>query len=222
MNNLTRENQTYRDRLQRAKSWLSRTQAITGMRGSDIDENAQFIFLWIAMSALYSREKSDSPSDPQDFTDFLIRLCKLDHQHELRTILFSHKSKADKLLVDRFLCDAYWKEGTSSRVRELLNRDNRKAQVAWNRGDLISYLQPLFRRLRLLRNQIFHGCSTDRRSLNRDSLLPAVDILQALVSAMIHIFEQFGQHERWPSVPYPRAGSPLNPDSERKQLGGVI
>lgn len=213
MNNLTRENQPYRDRLQRAKSWLSRAHAIAAMPDPDIDRNAQFIFLWIAMSALYSREKSDSPSDPQDSTDFLMRLCKIDHQHKLRMALFAHKSKADKLLVDRFLCEAYWKEGTSPRVRELLDRDKRKAQLAWSRGDLISYLQLLFRRLRLLRNQIFHGCSTDRRSLNRNSLLPAVEILHALVSAVVLVFEQSGQRENWPPVAYPRSGSPLNPDS---------
>lgn len=212
MQNLTRENQSYRDRLQRAKSWLKKTQTIEEIQEGDVDCNALFVFLWIALSALYSREKSDSLSDHKDFTDFLVRLYKLDHQCKLRTTLMAAKAKADVLLRDKFLCDLNWKERTSPRVLELLAKDNHRAQVAWTNGDLVLYLQLLFRRLRLLRNQIFHGCSTDRRSLNRNSLMPAVGILQALIPALVLIFEQCGQREGWPSVAYPRAGSPLNPD----------
>lgn len=212
MQNLTRENQSYKDRLQRAKSWLQKANTISEIQGQEVDYNALFIFLWIALSALYSREKSDSPSDPNDFTDFLVRLYKLDHQRRLRTTLLSVKAKADTLLCDKFLCDVYWNEGTSPRVRELLVKDNRRAKAAWTKGDLVPYLQLLFRRLRLLRNQIFHGCSTDHRSLNRNSIVPAVGLLQALIPTLVLIFEQCGQHEKWPSVAYPRRGSPLNPD----------
>lgn len=214
MQKLTRESQSYRDRLQRAKSWLQKAQTLSANQEEHVDHNALLVFLWIALSALYSREKSVSESDPGDFSNFIVHLCKLDHQRRLRTALSTVKPAADRLLRDKFLCDLYWIEGTSSRVLELLDKDARTAQLAWTKGDQALYLQLLFRRLRVLRNQIFHGCSTDRRSLNRNSLIPAVAVLRAVIPGLILVFEQCGQNEKWPLVAYPRDGSPLNPDSQ--------
>jgi len=216
MQKLTRENQPFRDRLQRAQSWLERVRAIVDDPEGWQDHDAQFVFYWIALNALYSQNKEDYRSDSKDLNAFIVRICNLDRHDEIRTAILSVKKKADDLLRDKFLCEMYWEEGTTSRVEKVLKMDYQTAQEAWDKGHLETYLRFLFRRIRMLRNQIFHGCSTDRRSLNRTSLMPAVAILQILVPVLAHVFENNGEKESWPPVAYPRNKSPLNPDSYRK------
>jgi hypothetical protein len=69
---------------------------------------------------------------------------------------------------------------------------------------------PLLRgRVRVLRNQIFHGCSTNRDSLNKDALDPALRVLSVLIPVFIDVMEERVDTENeWPRIPFPRRGSP--------------
>jgi len=119
-----------------------------------------------------------------------------------------NKPKVDRLLKDQFLLKDYWGEGALAEARRRLDHDFAKAQSAFQRKKVENYLTILFRRLRVLRNQIFHGCSTNRQSLNKTSLQPALEILTKLVPQFHRIFRDFGQDYDWPKIPYPRKHSP--------------
>ena len=210
MEKLTKGNQGYLDRLQRAESWVQRAQAIEDWE----DYHGQFIFYWIAFNALFGRDKIYRKSDKDDLNWFIGRICDLDREEgTIRSQITPLKSKADRLIKDKFLLELYWAEGTTSRVKRILQEDQDQAHVAWERKKTDRYLEILFSRLQVLRNQIFHGCSTDRRSLNKTSLIPAVELLHALVPAFFAVMQCQGKGDDWPKIPYPRNDSPLNPDS---------
>ena len=102
---------------------------------------------------------------------------------------------------------------SAPKVKALLMEGMRKAETCLLADEPDKYLQELFSRLLLLRNQIFHGSSTDRHSRNRDSLRSGTAILEELVPIMIVVMEAHGSDKSWPAIPFPRDGSPQNPDS---------
>lgn len=206
---LTCENQGYWDRLHRAESWIRRAERL---REEWDDYHGPFIFYWIAFNALYGQHDEIRDTDSRDMKKFLKRICELDQQNgSLSEILRDLKSKTDRLIKDQFLSRTYWEEGLSPRFKGNQEKDFEKAQTAYDRGKFDRYLAILFERLRVLRNQIFHGYSTDRRSLNKNSIRPALEILEELVHQFLRIFRDHGQGYDWPKVPYPRSGSPQHP-----------
>lgn len=215
MSKLTQNNQGYYDRLQRAHSWLVRAQNIARSPDARDDLEGQFISYWIALNALYARRRTER-GDVRESKWLLNFLCDLDRHGELRFAVGTVKRQADTLLQKKYLSKIYWDHGTTPRMKEVLSREGQKAKEAWSNGDIKEYLDILFQRLHVLRNQIFHGCSTDRRSLNRGSLKPAVAILEALVPVLVEIMRRFGASRPWPLVEYPRDGSPQNPDYLRR------
>jgi hypothetical protein len=104
----------------------------------------------------------------------------------------------------------YWKEGYSPTVKRRLEEETTAAEEALDSGDLYPYLETLlWRRVRVLRNQIFHGCSTNRDSLNKDALDPALRVLNELIPVFVDVMEERVDTENeWPRVPFPRQGSP--------------
>lgn len=216
MPKLTYENQGYRDRLDRAESWIKRAKNLQEQNRKeqdweDYDYHGPFIFYWIAFNALYGRhDEIRGKKDIDAIKWFLRQICKLD-DGRLTQFLSDIKRKTDRLLQDRFLSKTYWKEGLSPNFKRVQEKDFKEAQTAYEGEKFDGYLTILFERLRMLRNQIFHGCSTDRDSLNKDSLLPALEILEELVPQFVKIFKAYGEGYDWPEVPYPRRGSPQHP-----------
>ena len=177
MPKLTYENQGYRDRLKRAESWISRAKSLKEQEWDDY--HGPFIFYWIAFNALYGQQHERRMEEINDIHWFLSRICELDQEGgSLSQILCKIKRKTNRLLQDRFLSKTYWKEGLSPNFKRGQEKDFKEAQTAYEGEKFDGYLTILFERLQVLRNQIFHGCSTDRDSLNKDSLLPALEILE--------------------------------------------
>jgi hypothetical protein len=87
------------------------------------------------------------------------------------------------------------------------------AEIALAVGELSFYLSTLlWDRIRVLRNQIFHGCSTNRGSLNKDATEPAVRVLGGLIPLFVEIMEErVDKENEWPRIPFPRRGSPQHP-----------
>ena len=214
---LTCENQGYRDRLGRAESWIKRAknlqeQNCKEQEWEDYDYHGPFIFYWIAFNALYGQQHERRMEEINDIHWFLSRICELDQEDgSLSQTLSGIKQKTDRLLKDQFLSKTYWEKGPSSNFKRSQEEDFEKAKTAYDGGKFDGYLTILFDRLRVLRNQIFHGCSTDRKSLNKNSLRPALEILEELVPQFWEIFKAHGQKSDWGKVPYPRKDSPQHP-----------
>lgn len=223
---LTEDNQGYWDRIKRARSWISRAQTVEssatdGEDGTDFQE--VFVMYWIGFNALYGRVNETAhgrylrPGD-DDARWFLRRICELDAgAGRIAATISTLRKDAHSILKSRYLFDAYWREGYSSRVKRQLEEETDAAEAALDSRDVQTYLTALlWGRVRVLRNQIFHGCSTNRGSLNKDALEPALRVLNELVPLFVDVMETRADKENdWPRIPFPRRGSPQHPIAQR-------
>lgn len=213
---LTKENQGYWDRIKRARSWITRARAVNSAAVDSDDAQELFIMYWIGFNALYGRVNETGhgcylrPGD-DDAQWFLRRICDLDSgAARIGAAVSAVRKDAHSLLKSRYLSDAYWREGYTPGVKRQLEEEASTAEDALDSGDLHTYLTILlWGRIRLLRNQIFHGCSTHRDSLNKDAFDPALRVLGELIPVFIDVMEERGDTEdEWPRLPFPRRGSP--------------
>jgi hypothetical protein len=194
MPKLTKENQGYWDRIKRAKSWLNRARAVESEEvQADGDSRSQEIFImyWVAFNAMYGRIK-----------EIVLALRNLSKQGRA-------------LMKSRYLSQAYWREGYSPTVRRQLDEDTIAAEEELKAGKIHSYMTSLlWGRIRVVRNQILHGCSTSRDSLNKDDLDPALDVLSVVIPLFLQIMEdRIDKETEWPPIPFPRRGSPQHPEA---------
>lgn len=174
-------------RCARAASWRTRAKHAHG------DLDAQFIFSWIAFNALYGqaryRDSDDRKrSEMSDIIRFLVLLLRLD-ERAIPTVLKERdlKDHLDCLMGDKFLHDCCWKAWDKDAV---VDRGRREASLPdCNRKNDHQLIQ-LFRRLYVLRKQIFHGCSKEGSSKNRPSLRAAVPVLRRFVDVFAEIVGQ--------------------------------
>jgi hypothetical protein len=222
---LTEANQGYWDRLKRADSWLKRATAIeenAHRDGEDPPSQDLFICYWIAFNALYGRINDAAGGGrpgrylrtaDDDARWFIARVRDLDSSRRLDAAISSIRSAdARSILRSHFLYERYWIHGYS-KVRDELTEEATAAEASLAAGNVEAYLIALFRRIRVLRNQIFHGCSTHRDSLNRDTLEPAVRVLAMLIPAFVGVLEaRTDKQSEFPKIPFPRRRSPQHPD----------
>ena len=109
------------------------------------------------------------------------------------------------LLDDIYLDEGAWRKWAEQSVVSVRERELGWARVSSNRLGA----HRIFRRLYVLRNQIFHGSSTDRSTANRRSLEHGVPVLGAFVEAFCDIVEQHASDE-------PELQDPPYPPSYRK------
>jgi hypothetical protein len=225
---LTEDNQGYWDRIKRARSWVSRAQAAESAAiDSDDATDAQelFIMYWIGFNALYGRVNESGhgryvrPGD-DDARWFLRRICDLDAgTGRIAAMTSALRKDGHSLLKSRYLSDAYWREGYTSAVQRQVEEETVAAEEALDSGDVHNNLATLlWSRVRVLRNQIFHGCSTNRGSLNKDTLVPALRVLSGLLPVFVDVMEaRVDKENEWPHIPFPRRGSPQHPARTHRQ-----
>lgn len=207
-------------RLYRARSWLQRGAA--ARRGESID--SRFIFYWIAFNALYGQAEylTENPQGEEErIHDFLGKMVRLDSNREhIRTALGRFDPELRALLVSEFLWKDYWVNGFTRALSDTIRRapdDVRAVQagvasVGW-------LIRRVFDRLYVLRIQIFHGCSKDGSSANRDSLEPAVAVLKTLVPLFWATMKRLGRDEDWGPLSYPALGRVGHPEPTRAESG---
>ncbi len=187
-------------RHKRAASWSKRAE------GGDLD--AQFIFSWLAFNALYGQARYRHPdrqwSEIADITKFLTLMIKLDHGiHGVlkEGPLAEHVSN---LVKDKFLHDCCWRQWDKNGA---VDRDSRDSFVPECHEKHTDELVQVFKRLYVLRKQIFHGCSTDGSSKNRPSLRAAVPVLKRFVQAFLDVLKRNPQQAQVSALlgapPYP-------------------
>jgi hypothetical protein len=206
-------------RVYRANSWLRRAGSL-----AEDDHDGRFIFLWIALNALFGQARyrpdgGDPSGEWGDLARFLNQVCQLDQSHRrIRAALAPLNSPVTHLLSLPFLHRRYWIEGDTDSLRLSLQRDRQNAEAAWKRGQSERCLAELFRRLYVLRNQLFHGASTDRSSANRDSLEAAVPVLAALVPVFRSLMKEAITREDWGPIPYIPRRYPGHPPDRRSRF----
>lgn len=190
-------------RVHRALSWLKRAE----MAGDD--EDAAFIFLWIAFNAAYAREIGEAvvSGERAAFGAFFRRLSDLDTAHRVYDAIWQRFSQSIRMLLDnRYIFDAFWKHqnGVAGNQDWLdrFERSRRDIATKLGRRDTLGVLMTLFDRLYVLRNQLVHGGATWSGRVNRDQVHDGARILGFLVPIFIDLMMDNPEAE-WGPPYYP-------------------
>ena len=175
-----------RVRLHRAISWLSRAES------ESEDQDAQFIFLWIAFNAAYAREFGFEESSRQQLKEFFAKLLTVDSSHRFRALLFKDFSSTIRTLVgNKFVFEPFWRalrdHDASGRWKTQFDLSVKAAMKAIVSGETGIVLSIVFDRLYVLRNQLVHGGATWNSKINRSQVKDGATILMAFIPAMIDL-----------------------------------
>jgi hypothetical protein len=190
-------------RTHRALSWLKRAEQETS------DEDARFLFLWIAFNAAYANELPDRKAFPERrlLVQFLKRLVNSDKELLLHEIVWNQFSGSIRMLIDnKFVFQPFW-DFQSGKISEdawqrAFERSRASANRALGRSDTTRVLAVIFDRLYTLRNQIVHGGSTWNSGINRAQMKDGANILGHLVPTIIHLMME-NYNQVWGDACYP-------------------
>ena len=211
---VSKENQGLVGRVKRALSWIDRAKNSSDAR-SDVgtDLQGEFISLWISFNALYGTAKKLRRDEWLEIDSYLGKIIQVDGDDLLvQAVLKGCKKKVDNILRDEFLAGEYWEtEDNISSIRKRLNSKLSDCYDQEGNAKTDVLLKNLFGRVYFLRNMIFHGNTTDRRSPIKDSLRDAVDVLDSLTRSFVLIMVRKAKLEDWNPLPFPWKGSPQHP-----------
>lgn len=190
-------------RVHRAVSWLGRAE-----RCGD-DDDARFIFLWIALNAAYSDEIQRESTPEQTVLDrFLKRLVELDRENLLYELVWSKFPGPFRMLLEnRYVFQPFWDYRNGKIDERQWQRSfdgaRKKAHLALrDRSRTDTVLAIVLARLYTLRNQLIHGGATWHSSVNRDQVRDGTAILADLVPRVIHLL-MANPEEDWGDPCYP-------------------
>ncbi len=190
-------------RTHRELSWLKRDEQEAE------DDDACFIFLWIAFNAAYAQEISnvEDLSEHRVQVDFLQRLIDCDQQQLLYTLVWDQYSGPIRLLIDnRYVFQPFWRfqlgQLEEAKWQQLFDGSKKSAHKALREIDTRKILAVMFDRLYVLRNQLMHGGATWGSGVNRSQVKDGANILGQVVPVIIHLMMEHPKKD-WGEPCYP-------------------
>lgn len=191
-------------RAHRAISWVGRAEACGE------DDDARFIFLWIAFNAAYADEQefqAVAPGERAAFVDYFGRLVALDGDQRIYKALWQRFSGPVRMLMEnRYVFNPFWQyhngiDGFED-WEDRFKISARSFAQAFQAGDSVRVLSFVFDRLYVLRNQLVHGGATWSSSVNRAQVRDGAAILGFLMPVFIDIMMD-NPNENWGKPFYP-------------------
>ena len=190
-------------RVHRSLSWLQRAEQCGD------DDDARFIFLWIAFNAAYAQEvRQDQPlPETRILREFLDKLVELDHERSLSHVVWNEFPNAIKLLLNnKFVFQPYWDSQNGRRWKGewagMFERAKVSAARALGSDNTAEVLAAVFSRLYTLRNQMMQGGATWNSSVNREQVRDGASMLGQLVPVIIRIMMSHPEAD-WGEPCYP-------------------
>lgn len=186
------------DRLDRSRSWLVRScQALSG------DElELGFICLWIAFNALYGvAEEDDFYKGMQRFLPRILETHSVFKEQLIEELKWGNLRG---LLNNPFLVKGNWSDGVYRSLPRKVSDWNRYDECLQHENYRAA-LYMIMGRIYVLRNQLFHGCSTHSRGTNRGSLVPAIETMIGICPCFWNIVESSPDVRGWGKLPFTRA-----------------
>lgn len=200
-------------RLHRALSWLDRSEQCAG------DEDAQFIFLWIAFNAAYATAFVDEPdrAERRRFHAFVAQLVTLDARSRIAALLWHEFAASIRgLLSNQYVFPDFWRHQSGALTdavwRERLAAGRRKANQMLQRSDVRGLLMLVLQRIYTLRNQLVHGGATWGGKVNREQVRDCTRLMARLVPVIIELMMDHPA-ANWGEVAYPVVSDTGNPAS---------
>ncbi|MCG8624318.1 MAG: HEPN domain-containing protein [Proteobacteria bacterium] len=199
-------------RIRRCVSWLKRAEEAAA--NDEDDQDAIFIFLWIAFNAAYGNkiffEKSKSKKHDKahsQFKEYFTQLAKLDKEKRIHNAIWGKINNRMRVFMDNeYVFEPFWKSQHGSVSDEqwkgMHQARNKSFYHFLGKGsDTAEVLSFLFDRLYTLRNQLMHGGATCMGSLNRPQVRDGMNILAFLVPIFIDIMMD-NSGEDWGELHY--------------------
>ena len=189
-------------RVHRALSWLARAEKERS------DDDARFVFLWIAFNAASATENHDGElTEASSFRTFLRTLVKLDTSGRLGHLVWREFPGSIRILLkNEFVFKDFWQYQngllTADEWGSHFKKSRRAAELALAGGDTLKVLLIVLKRLYVLRNQLIHGGATWDSAVNRDQVRDCANLLGKLVPIIIEIMMDHPQHN-WGAATYP-------------------
>ena len=188
-------------RLYRSVSWL--ICASEQLKHPDL----VFVSHWIAFNALYAADADPvSPTAERErFRIFIRKLVSHDEHSRIYSILWEKFSGSLRVLIEnKYLFKNFWdhQRGLTSGWEQSFQRANEAAMHHLNDRRVSEFLEIVLDRLYILRNQLVHGGSTFRSSVNRESVKTGNRVLELLVPAFVDIMMK-NPGEDWGAIHFP-------------------
>jgi len=190
-------------RTHRALSWLYRAEQETD------DNDARFLFLWIAFNAAYANEIHDRKNltERRLLLQFLNRLVDSDGKDLIYEIVWNQFSSSIRLLIhNQYVYQPFWDFQTGliseDDWRLAFSRSKVSANRALGMKNTKRVLAEIFDRLYTLRNQIVHGGATWNSDVNRGQIRDGANILGFLVPTIVHLM-MANHNQVWGDACYP-------------------
>ncbi len=191
-------------RAHRAISWIGRAESF----GDDND--ARFIFLWIAFNAAYAdeREFQTMPiGERTSFVDYFRKLVARDKEQRIYKALWQRFSGPVRMLMEnRYVFNPFWQHHNGidgfEDWEERFKSSSRSFAQAFQASDSVRVLSFVFDRLYVLRNQLVHGGSTWNSGINRDQVRDGAAILGFLMPVFVDLMMD-SPNEEWGRPFYP-------------------
>lgn len=187
-------------KLHRSLSWLNEAD----YQKDNFD--VCFIFLWIALNAVYADELREL-GDKSGLHSFLQKVCSLDNEKELETLVWNSFSGNIRIFLNnKFIFQPFWDDinaGTNKKKwKALFEWENKQASTAIAKQNTSALLNIIFRRLYTLRNQILHGGSSFKSSVNIAQKKEACTFLLNILPVILKIIMQ-NYSQDWGKPYYP-------------------
>ena len=190
-------------RMRRSMSWLKRAE-----QERDSDDDAAFIFYWIAFNAVYARDRPRDPesSERERFADYFQTILSLDNHNTIYDAIWHRFSDSIRVLLDnKFVFQPFWNHHADlgyDNWEYTFENSRRAVHSALAGRDTEFILSTLFDRLYVLRIQLFHGGATWQSSVNRSQVRDGARILAFLVPLFIGLMMSNPQVD-WGPPDYP-------------------
>ncbi len=197
----SREEQSIADRVRRSLSWMRRAVQV-----SSADAPPRYVDLWIALNALYGVPPyvpNFQPDEKRDFKHFMRLLRALPNSSDpLRRTMKSIERRTYNLIGNEYLWKEFWREDFQAQKKKARKSKN-ECEAALRDEDFVTFFACLFERLSVLRNQIFHGSSSENTTKSEDALIPSLLVLEEILPVFLTLMLRYAKGKDWPLVPYP-------------------
>ena len=220
--NGTRDNST---RFRRAGAWISEAN-------KPLEPPARFVFSWIAFNAQYqdSRVRDHMQEDKKDSAEkvaingFIDRISRSNGKLLVRAISKVELSMR-KIFELQHVHPAFWKKpdgiSTEQGWRDYFQAEKEKCRIQLNNALAVRPTEPAvnvapalksaFRRLRVVRNQVFHGGHSGAKNKSRGytQIRHGAEVLFEMTKCFQLIMRERmkeSPHEDWGKVDFPRQG----------------
>ena len=157
-------------RMRRALSWLERAET------EKDDDDAAFIFYWIAFNAAYARDGPHvaESNERHRFADYFGTILDLGRDNTIYDAIWKTFPNSIRVLLDnKFVFQPFWNHHSgrgSDDWEYAFEGSKRRVRAALAQLDTPVILTTVFDRLYVLRIQLMHGGATWRSSVNRDQV----------------------------------------------------